>query len=209
VEGLATGVYGFQRYRVDRTMSLATPYVAQPLAWGRVQGSVGWRRINDNEVFNLANEDAGTTEIAAVSSSSITLRSYYYDLYDIAGRYVGRFPNNGSLRFSFTAVGAAPTVSVEDGLAPARQMLRIVPNPTSTLATIYLPAFGRKLLPGAQLTIYDVSGRRVRRIAADGNGTVVWNLATATGAPVAAGAYFLRLEEAGRSLGWQRLVVIR
>ena len=209
VEGLATGVYGFQRYRVDRTMSLATPYVAQPVAWGRVEGSVGWRRITDDEVFDLANEDAGWTEIAAVSSSSITLRSYYYDLYNIAGQYMGRFPSNGSLRFSFTAVGAAPAVGVEDGLAPPRQMLRIVPNPTSSLATVYLPAFSRKLLPGAQLTIYDVSGRRVRRIAADGNETVIWNLATETGTPVAAGVYLLRLEAAGRSLGGQRLLVIR
>jgi hypothetical protein len=101
-----------------------------------VQGAVGWPYIQDDQVFNLQNHNAGTTTVAAISSSSITVRTYY-DLFSGLG-YVGRFPNNGNARYSFTTIGPAPMVGADEirgGRTPlAGGLLQVVPNPASTWA---------------------------------------------------------------------------
>jgi len=209
VDGLANGMYIFQRYRVDKTMALETSYVAQPMAWGRAQGAIGWPRINDDGLFNLTNEDVGTTSIAAVSNSSITVRTYYYDLFGIYGGYIGRFPDNESVRFSFTAIGPVPTVGIEDVAAARSRVLRVTPNPASSWAAIRLPFLDRELSSRTELSILDASGRQVRRFAIGGTRNLVWDLTSETGSSVATGMYFLRLVEGERSLATERLLVIR
>ncbi len=210
VEGLGAAGYAFQRYRVDETIPLDDGFVAQPLAWGRVQGAIGWRRIVDGDVFDLPGENAGHTSIAAVSSSSITVRTYYYDLYRVSdGGYVGRFPNGGTVRFSFTVIGPAPALAVGDGAVPSTRVLRVVPNPASTWAAIRLPFADRERSPDTRLSIYDASGREVRRFEAHGNSSLVWDLTTGTGRPVAAGVYFLKLEDGADNLGHARMLVTR
>lgn len=56
----------------------------------------------------------------------------------------------------------------------------------------------------ARLAVYDVAGRRVRTLVdgavAEGRGRVAWDGRDDSGAPVAAGAYVLRLEAGGRSV---------
>ncbi len=210
VAPLPNGEYAFRRYRVDKTMALQTPYIALPVAWGRVQGAIGWPRINDNQLFNLLNEDVGTTTVVSVSSSSITVRTYYYDLYEMGGTPIGRFPNGGDVRFSYTVLGPTTSTSVgELTLADRPWTLHVTPNPASAWTAIRLAGLGPDLPTGARIGIYDASGREVRGLAVGGNASLVWDLKNDGGAPVAAGIYFLKLEERGCGQSAQRVLVVR
>ena len=88
-------------------------------------------------------------------------------------------------------------------LGPAR------PNPArgGTRVAFELPAAGH-----ARLVLYDVRGRRVRTLVdgarAAGEHVARWDGRDESGAPAAAGVYFLRLETAGGTRG-SRLALLR
>jgi flagellar hook assembly protein FlgD len=71
-----------------------------------------------------------------------------------------------------------------------------------------LPADGT-----ARLTVFDVSGRRVRTLVdgsvAAGEHVVVWDGADARGRAVAAGSYFVRLEVPSYAPLVKRLLLVR
>lgn len=105
----------------------------------------------------------------------------------------------------------SPTVGVEEvAVSIGGQKLLAAPNPVSgggNVALFYrLPEAGH-----LQVTIYDASGRVIRRVhdaPAQASGILTWDTRDSTGAPVAAGVYFARLESAG-SRQTQRIVVLR
>jgi flagellar hook assembly protein FlgD len=82
---------------------------------------------------------------------------------------------------------------------PAEVLVTSRPNPLESSATIglALPAAGN-----ASLDLYDVRGRRVATIASglmpQANHDLTWNGVDDSGAPVASGAYFLRVRVDGR-----------
>lgn len=82
------------------------------------------------------------------------------------------------------------------------------PNPTVGRASLefHLPSGGQ-----ASLTVYNISGRLVRRIAggpfAPGTHRATWDGMDTTGSRVASGVYFVRLEVAGHSSGRKLLLV--
>jgi len=85
------------------------------------------------------------------------------------------------------------------GLRP--QLLASRPNPFGgeTTLSFVMPSAGR-----AELSVYDLAGRRVRTLVTGevGSGTnqVTWDGTDAAGRPLSAGVYFYRLETLGESL---------
>jgi photosystem II stability/assembly factor-like uncharacterized protein len=91
--------------------------------------------------------------------------------------------------------GGAPPVGVE-AVPAGEASFAGHPNPFrhSTTVTYSVPAAGR-----VHLAVYDAAGRAVATLrdgpAAAGEHAVTWNGRDATGAPVHAGVYFLRLHD--------------
>ena len=88
--------------------------------------------------------------------------------------------------------------------------LMIAPNPPTSKATIRY-----SLAPETQfarLTVYDIAGRLVSRIlegaATPSEGSITWDGRDTAGAPVAAGAYIVRLET-DRTTVARKIVLIR
>ncbi|MFH1279055.1 MAG: T9SS type A sorting domain-containing protein [Candidatus Eisenbacteria bacterium] len=99
----------------------------------------------------------------------------------------------------------AKTVAEEDtpSLPP---FFRISPNPARGGASI---RFHRPESGPVAIRIYDVAGRWIREFESpQGTGTVEWDGRSGAGEPVAAGVYFLLLED-GRGTETRRLVLIR
>ncbi len=210
LDGLPNGMYYFKRYRVDKTIPLSEPFIAQPFAWGRVQGSVGWRRINSGDNFNILWEDAGWTEVVSVSRSNITVRNYYYKLYNVNGQHLGTFPNNGNVRYSFTVVGPVDYPSgIGVALEEKSNHLLVTPNPATGWVRIYLGLQKSEVLPRHRVSIYDVTGRLVRTLVSEGKRSLLWDLTDGTGQSIAAGVYFLKLENEIGEIDVERLIVVR
>jgi hypothetical protein len=118
------------------------------------------------------------------------------DIHGNESRFVTALPSGT------TGVGGTP-LPREVFLAP------VTPNPArgGALVRFGLPAAGR-----AELALYDAAGRRVRSLAGGvqdaGEHAIRWDGLDESGAPVASGLLFVRLETGARTLV-QRLVVVR
>jgi flagellar hook assembly protein FlgD len=103
--------------------------------------------------------------------------------------------------------------SVEDEPAtvPAARMLRITPNPFNSQAVVSIEMAARG---SAQLDIYDVRGRRIRRLTsgdrvlAAGPHEFRWDGRNEYGRTASSGVYFVRLS-AGSAVEHGKLVLIR
>ena len=93
------------------------------------------------------------------------------------------------------------------GRCCSRWPRRTAPARGSARIAFSLPNPGR-----VKLSVYDLAGARVRTLLdgerSSGAQSVLWDGRDSGGTPVRAGAYFIRLEFAGRSLT-QRLVMTR
>jgi len=112
----------------------------------------------------------------------------------------------GNLKY---AVGNADVTGVGDAPAAAAAGLTVYPNPSpGGRARIEM----REARPaGAQaVEIFDLGGRRVRRLSLDATGGVLWDGLDEGGKHVESGIHFVRPVEADGSLGRaRRLVVVR
>lgn len=131
----------------------------------------------------------------------------------VAGQPAGRLPATGPRWAAWRAdsrnsgawplPGPGPT-----GVAgtPAHAGLALAPNPASG----GLRVAWQGIRPGpARLDVYDVRGRRVRRLhggALGTEGTLAWDGRADSGAPVAAGVYLFVLEHAGGKLSGRAVV---
>lgn len=96
-----------------------------------------------------------------------------------------------------SAVGVNEIQTPETGL----WLGRISPNPTSTQAAV---EFGLSTVGEAKVTVYDVTGKRVRALAHgvrnSGRHVISWDLRNDSGEEVSPGIYLVRLEAEGRTL---------
>jgi hypothetical protein len=106
-----------------------------------------------------------------------------------------------------------PPGAVGEELLPspgAELRLLVAPNPFTRETTISFPLASPPA--GAQATIADIAGRRVRdltaELAASPNGRLRWDGRDAGGRPVGAGVYLIRVEAPGRE-ATSRLIVLR
>ncbi len=108
----------------------------------------------------------------------------------------------GEIRGQIVGTNPATGAPVLGGAAAAGLELVVAPNPVRAgrgdVALFYRGAEANDL----SVTIHDVSGRLVRGVhrgAANDAGVVAWDGKDETGASVAAGVYFARIESGGRS----------
>ncbi len=91
---------------------------------------------------------------------------------------------------------------------PDRRALRILgsqPNPFAGETVVHFDAAGST---DVTTTVYDVAGRRIRRLGASDSGTVRWDGRNDSGARVASGIYLLRVESS-RGNDSVRVVLVR
>ena len=181
----------FERKRVTQTVSLSHSFVGTPSGWSRVQGSIGWPYIADNGTYVYANEDAGYAEVVSVTASTVTVRTWCYDIYTLLGQYVGRFPNNGNVAMSYTVLGYDQTSDVSDDAPETSTIFRVWPNPAGQRAWIMAQPFGALSDRGFEL--FSASGRLVRSLTASVDGRAEWDLRDERGRRVPAGTYFVRV----------------
>ena len=107
------------------------------------------------------------------------------------------------------AQGPPTGIDDEPGLPRVTALRSPYPNPFNPVVTVEFDLDRRR---NVQITIYDVSGRLVRRVVDEvrnpGTYKVHWNGKTDAGGSVATGVYFLQL----RSEGWtahRKLVMLK
>ncbi len=111
VSGLSDGVYIVKRYDVRKTVSLNSSLLDKKV-WGRGVNTVGFSAANPN--YGM-----GWCDVVLTSSSSATLRTYVYYVYNILGQPIGYFPSTPSnVKFEYTTLGytlSAPSISMSGG----------------------------------------------------------------------------------------------
>ena len=171
----------------------------------------------------LANAGAGRTiEIVPMLNGNEPFNDPFY--FDVSGYYGQEFSYDTSpnplgstaplvgfdtykvgltLDYALTALTLtdASATSVEGTPTPAG--LVVSPNPASRATQMSLAGGA-----GERISVYSVSGARVRSLVLDGSGLGTWDLRDGGGRRVAAGVYFARVESAARA-GLQRIVVVK
>ncbi|MBI3579438.1 MAG: S8 family serine peptidase [Ignavibacteriales bacterium] len=98
--GLADGTYSVKRHEVQKTVTF--PQTNNPQVWGTGIGTVGW--ANEGNV----NFSMGWCEVVpgTVTSTSATLRTYVYEVYNLLGQSIGWKPTTPSnVQFAYTVLG--------------------------------------------------------------------------------------------------------
>jgi hypothetical protein len=178
---------------IDRTLTWTRgPGVAQVDVQISRDGGVTWATIARNRF-----DTAFTWTPTAPATTQARLR-----VVDTARRWVSAQSAANFTILPQSVLDAAPAT------APAFAILGSWPNPArgSARLAFTLPAAGH-----AKVGIYDLAGARVRTLhdgdLPAGPSSLVWDGRDGHGAPVRAGAYFIRLEFAGRSLS-RRMVMM-
>jgi len=207
VEDLPDGHYGFQRFRVEKTVSIDHTFTGTPMGWGVVRGTSGWRRIDDGSVYVATDESLGWCKVIALSMTEATVRTYEYKLFAPDGRLVGTFPDDGQSTMVFSVLGPSLILDAPEDGPQAASTPRAVPNPAREAVRF---AFGRgtdRNGSGAFATVYDAAGKAVRRLSLGTLGDGHWNLLDNAGRRVAPGAYFVGAEK--RPKNFVRVLVTR
>ncbi len=87
--GLSDGVYIVKRHEVRRTLNF--PWMKNHAAWGRGVATVGWSVSNPNFAIGWCDVVPGT-----LTNTSVTLRTYVYEVWSIDGRWLGWKPAHPS-----------------------------------------------------------------------------------------------------------------
>jgi hypothetical protein len=175
---------------VANTMNLQYPFQEVQVGWARARGTVGWPYIPNEGIYDANEEGSEYAEVVGVSSTTITVRTYYYELYiDLDGylHHIGDLPDP-NVSMSYSVLGTLPSSGVGQGQAVAAS-LAVWPNPADHLAKISLgtsPGSG-----GRRAGVFGASGRLVRELDIPAEGTVIWNLTDEHGHRVPNGIYFV------------------
>lgn len=101
--GLATGTYIAKRYEVRKTVSLGG--LASPSIWCRPE-TAGWSGANPNW-------QTGWCTVVSQTATTAELKTYVYEVWTIAGQYVGYRPTTPSAAtFQYTLYGYPAPLSV-------------------------------------------------------------------------------------------------
>ena len=105
VSGLADGYYIVKRYDVRKYVNFGQTYNDLHV-WGRGVGTNGFS-------LESPNYGMGYCDVVSYNSSSATLRTYVYQVWDVAGQYLGYYPTTPSnVHFEYTVLGKIPPLSV-------------------------------------------------------------------------------------------------
>ncbi len=106
--GLATANYLVKRIEVQKTISLPVYLYNIVGVWGRGTFSAGWSAASPNFGEGFCEVVPGS-----LTSTSVTLRTYVYQVWSIAGSYLGYYPTTPSnTTFAYSVLGLEkPTIS--------------------------------------------------------------------------------------------------
>lgn len=179
---------GARLVRASTTFALPDSFIGPVRVWPRLGGTTTLRGG-----FRLQTV-VPWAEVIAAGERRFTLRGYIYQIDALpepeeAGAFESHLPLPiDQTRFGFTVIGAVrrPPVTAAPAIKPVRAPGIAAPNPFRGTARI--------TVPGARtLEIWDVSGRRVRRLEAGGTvGAFTWNGADDHGHPARPGLYLVR-----------------
>jgi len=106
--GLADGVYIVKRHEVRKSITFPYTYQSAPYTWGRGVATNGYSIANPNFGMGWCEPVAGT-----VTTTGATFRTYVYEVWNIAGQWVGWKPTTPSgVTFAYTVNGILNPVSV-------------------------------------------------------------------------------------------------
>ena len=98
VSGLADGLYIVKKYMVQKTVP-ANQSLIDKKAWGRGVSTNGFSAANPN--YGM-----GYCEIVNADYASVTVRTYIYQVWNIAGTYLGYYPTTASnVEFAYSILG--------------------------------------------------------------------------------------------------------
>ncbi len=181
---------GARRVRASVTFALPDSFVGPVRVWPRIGGTTTLRGGFQLETI------VPWAEVVDVSERRFTLRGYVYQLDTTADSASSETPEFhlplplDQVRFGFTVLGPVARPPVTAAPAPAAAPVRphgfASPNPFRGAARI--------TVPGAHtIEIWDVSGRRVRRLKTGGTvGAFTWNGADDHGRMAGPGIYLVR-----------------
>ena len=106
--GLATANYLVKRIEVQKTVSLPDNLYNIVGAWGRGTFSAGWSTASPNFGEGFCEVVPGS-----LTSTNMTLRTYVYQVWSIAGSYLGYYPATpANATFAYSVLGLEkPTIS--------------------------------------------------------------------------------------------------
>ncbi|MDD2286781.1 MAG: S8 family serine peptidase, partial [Paludibacter sp.] len=106
--GLATGNYLVKRIEVQKTVTLPDNVYNVTGAWGRGVFTSGWSAASPNFGEGFCEVVPGS-----LTGTSMTLRTYVYQVWSIAGSYLGYYPTSPSnATFAYSVLGLEkPTIS--------------------------------------------------------------------------------------------------
>jgi hypothetical protein len=185
-----------REYEVTATVAIPDSFPGAVRIWPRVGGTSTVRGGFRLPYF------APWAEVASQSSRSFTLRGYVYQGADTCAGCDPFVPVPASdMTFGFTVMGPV-THGAPPPWSGGPPPLTIAPNPAVAQARI-------ASVPGATVTILDLSGRLVRRTPVDPvTGIWNWDGLDASGRRVRAGLYVVRASAAGSSRDG-KLVLLR
>ncbi len=103
--GVTDGEYLVRRHEVRRNVSY--PATANVSVWGRRNGSLGWSQESPNVSIPFTEVVPGT-----VTSTSATLRTYVYELFNAYGQFLGWRPTSPQYAdFAYTVHGTPPPLA--------------------------------------------------------------------------------------------------
>jgi len=219
VSGLADGTYLAKWYKVqkDVTFSETCSYVP-PYAWGRGVATNG---------FSFANPNYGMGWCRIVpeslTSTSATLETYVYKVYNIWGQYIGWFPTTASnVTYAYSVLGTEvvsdtigteipQTRSMEEQDELTYELMECFPNPFNNYTTIkyQLPEDSSELL---KIKIYNTKGQLVKKYevsSQDGTNEVIWDGKNSRGRDAPNGIYLYRLETDNYKSKVKRMLILR
>jgi subtilisin family serine protease len=151
--GLTDGQYKVVRHEVRATVSF--PSISNPSVWGRGVATTGWNKeevvggVSRNFTMGFCEPVPGT-----LTSSSATLRTYVYEVWNVGGTtYYGFFPTTSSgVVYAYSVLGTCPisapqnltadSVKVNTSPTPFRVRLKWRTHPCATSYKVYRKGWG-------------------------------------------------------------------
>jgi hypothetical protein len=100
-QGLATSTYIVKRHEVRKTINYPSQFYQIEGVWGRGVVTNGWNLANPNFGEGFCEVVPGTQ-----TNTSVTLRTYVYEVWSTLGSYLGYYPASPSnVSFAYTVLG--------------------------------------------------------------------------------------------------------
>lgn len=219
VSGLANGTYLAKWHKVQKDVTFTEEFSGTPYAWCRGVTTNGFSFANPNYGLGW-----GRIVPESLTSTSATLETYVYKVYNIQGQYIGWFPTTASnVTYAYTVLGIEVEsdtsgttphtrfVEEEDQDNFTYELLGCFPNPSRNSTTIkYQLKDDISELP--YIKIYNAKGQLVKKYDLSNpskTNEVCWDGKDNFGRNVPSGIYLYRLEVGNYTSDAKRMLILK